>query len=74
MNQAKKKNRRMIAFMVIIFIGLGAISLTAAFQKNKKKVTAGIVTSFNSKETERTTHSTGGTRDRLIEGVFLAPG
>jgi PPM family protein phosphatase len=36
LKQAKKKNRRLIAFMAIIFIGLGAVSLTGAFQKNKK--------------------------------------
>jgi len=36
--RAKKKNRRMMAFSVIILIALGAISLTAAFQ-NKKKIT-----------------------------------
>ncbi len=44
LNQAKTKNRRMMAFLVIIFIGLGAVSLTAAFQKNKKKVTPNPVT------------------------------
>jgi serine/threonine protein phosphatase PrpC len=38
-----KKNRRMMAFIVIILVGLGAVSLTAAFQKNKKKVTAEMV-------------------------------
>jgi hypothetical protein len=40
LNWDKKKNRRMMAFMVIILIGLGAVSLTAAFEKNKKKVNA----------------------------------
>jgi serine/threonine protein phosphatase PrpC len=41
--QAKKKNRRMMAFIVIILIGLGAISLTVAFQNNKKEITPGSV-------------------------------
>ncbi|MGN6531305.1 MAG: PP2C family protein-serine/threonine phosphatase [Ginsengibacter sp.] len=36
LRRPKKKNRRLIAFMVIIFIGLGGVSLTAAFLKNKK--------------------------------------
>ncbi len=44
LNGTKTKNRRMMAFLVIIFIGLGAVSLTAAFQKNKKKVTPNTVT------------------------------
>lgn len=43
LNKDKKKSRRLIAFMVIILIGLGAISLTAAFQLNKKKVTSNPV-------------------------------
>ncbi|MDE3185055.1 MAG: serine/threonine-protein phosphatase [Bacteroidota bacterium] len=44
LNRAKKKSRRIMALMVIILIGLGAVSLTAAFQKNKKKVTPNPVT------------------------------
>jgi hypothetical protein len=43
LTQAKKKNRRMMAFIVIILIGLGAISLTVAFQNNKKNITPGSV-------------------------------
>ena len=41
LQQAKKKNRRLIGlmvFMVIVFIGLGAVSLTGSFRKNKKTV------------------------------------
>jgi len=43
LQQAKKKNRRLIAFiviMVIIFTGLAALSLTGAFGKYKKVVIA----------------------------------
>jgi PPM family protein phosphatase len=43
LQQAKKKNRRLIAFiviMVIIFVGLAALSLTGAFGKYKKTVIA----------------------------------
>jgi hypothetical protein len=38
LKQAKRRKRSLMAFMVIIFIGLGAVSLTGAFQKNKKTV------------------------------------
>lgn len=53
--RAKKKNRRMMAFSVIILIALGAISLTAAFQ-NKKKITPKTVSlSIEKKPNERLT-------------------
>ncbi len=53
--RAKKKNRRMMAFSVIILIALGAISLTAAFQ-NKKKITPKTVPlSIEKKPNERLT-------------------
>jgi len=56
LTRAKKKNRRMMAFIVIILIGLGAISLTAAFQNNKKKITPGTVPlSIEKKPNERLT-------------------
>jgi serine/threonine protein phosphatase PrpC len=56
LTQAKKKNRRMMAFIVIILIGLGAISLTVAFQNNKKKITPGSVPlSIEKKPNERLT-------------------
>ena len=35
--QVKKKKRSLMAFMVIIFVGLGVASLTGAFQKYKRK-------------------------------------
>jgi len=57
LNQAKKKNRRLIAFMVIVFIGLGAVSLTGAFQINKKTVTPDPDTlTIEKKPNERLTH------------------
>ena len=36
--KVKKKGRRLAAFIIIIFIGLVAISLTVALQKNKKTI------------------------------------
>jgi hypothetical protein len=54
--QAKKKNRRMVAFIVVILIGLGAVSLTVAFQNNKKKIIpATIAPGVEKKPNERLT-------------------
>ncbi|KAA9042161.1 SpoIIE family protein phosphatase [Ginsengibacter hankyongi] len=35
---AKKKGRGLIAFLILLFIGLAAVSLTVAFHRNKKPV------------------------------------
>jgi PPM family protein phosphatase len=68
LKQAKKKNRRLIAFMIIIFIGLGAVSLTGAFQKNKKTVITNpvrvkIAKKQNNQFTELIAHVSDTSRD-----------
>ena len=46
----------MMAFIVIILIGLGAVSLTVAFQNNKKKIIPGTISlSIEKKPNERLT-------------------
>jgi serine/threonine protein phosphatase PrpC len=74
LNQAKKKSRRLMAFIVIILIGLGAVSLTVAFQKNKKKVTSNPVPStIEKKPNERLTQLVAGVNDSSKE-FSLPPG
>lgn len=41
---ARKKGRKTIAFLVILVIGLAAVSLTVAFQKNNKSIITNAVT------------------------------
>lgn len=43
LQRAKKKNRRLMAILFILFIGLGAVSITVAFQKNKKMAITNFV-------------------------------